>query len=323
MTLQRRHFTFGALAAATCLPAPAQPAWSPTKPVRIVVGPAGGILDVAARQLAERLTPALGQTVMVENRPGAGGILAMDAVKHSAPDGHTIGVTTFVEMTLNPWLYERLPYDPVKDYAPVTVIYSGQILLVAHPSFPGQSMADLLRLAKAEPGKYFYASSGVARPPHIWAERFKHAAGVDITHVPFKSGAPLAQAVLAGEVALAIEGVPALLPHVKAGKLKALAVTGDRRLVALPDVPTFADAGVPGIGLTWVGLVAPAGTPPEAVRRLHEEVARVLQTPELKASYEQAGRVVVGNTPEQFAAMIRSELPEWQPIVKAIGLRPE
>ena len=324
--MDRRQFALGALGVAMAGNSFAQAnadAWSPSKPVRIVAGAAGGILDVVARQLADKLQPALGQAVIVENKAGGGGIVAMEAVKSSVPDGHTIGMTTFVEMTINPWIYDRLPYDPIKDFAPVTVLYSGQIMLAAHPSFPGESLADLIRLAKAQPGKYFYASSGVARPPHVWVERFKATSGIDLTHVPFKGAGPLTQAVLSGEVPLAMEGVPALLPHVKAGKLKALAVTGDRRLVALPDLPTFAEAGVPGIGLTWVGLVAPAGTPAAAIERLNRELVRALQSPEIKAAYEEAGRIVIGNTPEAFTALIRKELPEWGVIVKATGIRPE
>ena len=324
--MDRRQFALGALGVAMAGNSFAQAnadAWSPSKPMHIVAGAAGGILDVVARQLADKLQPALGQAVIVENKAGGGGIVAMEAVKSSAPDGHTIGMTTFVEMTINPWIYDRLPYDPIKDFAPVTVLYSGQIMLAAHPSFPGESLADLIRLAKAQPGKYFYASSGVARPPHVWVERFKATSGIDLTHVPFKGAGPLTQAVLSGEVPLAMEGVPALLPHVKACKLKALAVTGDRRLVALPDLPTFAEAGVPGIGLTWVGLVAPAGTPAAAIERLNRELVRALQSPEIKAAYEEAGRIVIGNTPEAFTALIRKELPEWGAIVKATGIRPE
>ena len=324
--MDRRQFTLSALGVAMAGSSFAEAsanAWSPSKPVRIVAGAAGGILDVVARQLADKLQPAFGQAVIVENKAGGGGIVAMEAVRASAPDGHTMGMTTFVEMTINPWIYDRLPYDPIKDFAPVTVLYSGQIMLAAHPSFPGESLADLIRLAKAQPGKYFYASSGVARPPHVWAERFKATSGIDLTHVPFKGAGPLTQAVLSGEVPLAMEGVSALLPHVKAGKLKALAVTGDQRLVALPDLPTFAEAGVPGIGLTWVGLVAPAGTPAAAIERLNRELVRALQSPEIKAAYEQAGRIVIGNTPEAFTALIRKELPEWGAIVKATGIRPE
>ena len=323
--MDRRYFTPATLGMAMTGSAPAQTTsrWSPSKPVRIISSAAGGIPDVVARQLAEQLAPALGQAVIVENKPGAGSIVAMEAARTSAPDGHTLAITTFVEMTINPWLCERLSYDPVKDFAPVTVLYAGPILLVAHPSFPGETLADLTRLAKAQPGKYLYGSPDMARPPHIWVERFKHTAGIDIGHVPFKGGAPLAHAVLAGDVMLGMEGAPPRLPHVKAGKLKALAVTGDRRLAALPDVPTFAEAGVPGIGLTWVGIVAPAGTPTAAVERIQQEIGRALQSPQIRAAHEQAGRTVVGNSPQASAALIAKELPEWRAIVKATSMRPE
>ena len=225
-------------------------------------------------------------------------------------------------MTINPWMYERLPYDPLNDFQPVVAIYNGQILLAAHPTFPGDSIADVIRLAKAQPGRFFYASSGVARPPHVWMERFASSAGVDLVHVPYKGAGPLVQAVLSGEVPLAMEGAPALLPHVKAGKLKALAVTGDKRLVLLPQVPTFAESGVPGIGLTWVGLVAPAGTPAAVIARLNREVVKILRQDDVKASYEQSGRTIIGNSPSEFEQLIRQELPEWREVVHRTGLRP-
>jgi len=300
----------------------AQEDWTATRPIRIVASAAGGILDIVARQLADPLQRAFGQPIVVENKPGGGGIVAMVTVKNSAPDGYTLGITTFVEMTINPWLYERLPYDPINDFQPVVAIYNGQILLAAHPTFPGDSIADVIRLAKEQPGRFFYASSGVARPPHVWMERFASSAGVDLVHVPYKGAGPLVQAVLSGEVPLAMEGAPALLPHVKAGKLKALAVTGDKRLVLLPQVPTFAESGVPGIGLTWVGLVAPAGTPAAVIARLNREVVKILRQDDVKASYEQSGRTIIGNSPSEFEQLIRQELPEWREVVHRTGLRP-
>jgi tripartite-type tricarboxylate transporter receptor subunit TctC len=183
--------------------------WSPTKPIHLIAGTPGGILDIAARQIADKIAAPLGQAVIVENKSGAGGIVAMEAAARSAPDGHTLVLTTFVEMTVNPWLFEHLPYDPVKDFAPVTMLYAGTILLAAHPSFAADTLADLIRLAKAQPGKFQYGSSGIARPPHIWAERFKLNAGIDIGHVPYNGGAPMVKALLAGEVPLGMEGAPA------------------------------------------------------------------------------------------------------------------
>jgi tripartite-type tricarboxylate transporter receptor subunit TctC len=297
--------------------------WSPQRPVRIITGATGAVLDVAARQVADRMTSPLGQPILVENKPGAGGLAMMDAVARAAPDGHTLGLVTFVELTVNPWLFERVSYDPVRDFAPVTVLYTGPQLLVAHPSMPGQSLGDLVRQVKSEPGRYMYGSSGVARPPHIFMEKFKLAAGIQIAHVPYRGGPPLMQAVIGGEVPLAMEGTSVTVPLVQAGRLKALAVTGDKRLAALPDVPTFADAGVPGIGLAWVAVIAPAGTPPAAVSRLQYEVAEVLKSPQIRNAYETAGRTPIGNTPQELAQWIRRDLAEWRTVVRDAGIKPE
>jgi tripartite-type tricarboxylate transporter receptor subunit TctC len=297
--------------------------WSPQRPVRIITGATGAVLDVAARQVADRMTSPLGQPILVENKPGAGGLAMMDAVARAAPDGHTLGLVTFVELTVNPWLFERVSYDPVRDFAPVTALYTGPQLLVANPSMPAQSLADLVREVKAEPGRYMYGSSGVARPPHIFMEKFKLAAGIQIAHVPYRGGPPLMQAVIGGEVPLAMEGTSVTVPLVQAGRLKALAVTGDKRLAALPDVPTFADAGVPGIGLAWVAVIAPAGTPPAAVSRLQYEVAEVLKSPQIRNAYETAGRTPIGNTPQELAQWIRRDLAEWRTVVRDAGIKPE
>lgn len=323
--MDRRRFIRAATYATGAMlasPALAQARWSPSRPIRIVVGPPASVLDIVARQIAGPLHAALGQPVVVDNRPGGGGIVAMETVKSSTPDGHTLGMTTFVEMAVNPWLYERLPYDPLKDFRPVVALYSGQILLAAHPSFPGETVAGVVRAAREQPGRFFYASSGVARPPHVWMERFKHSAGIDIVHVPFKGAGPLVQAVLSGEVSLAIEGAPMLIPHVKSGKLKALAVTGDRRLVLLPQVPTFGEAGVPGMGLSWVGLIAPAGTPSAAIARLNQEAVRILSRDDVRNTFADAGRTIIGNSPEDFERLVRRDLSEWREVVRSIGLRP-
>ena len=299
------------------------PGWSPQRPVRIITGATGAVLDVAARQIADRMATPLGQPILVENKPGAGGLAMMDAVARAVPDGHTLGLVSFVELTVNPWLFERISYDPVRDFAPVTVLYTGPQLLVAHPSMPAQSLADLIRQVKAEPGRYMYGSSGVARPPHIFMEKFKLATGLQIPHVPYRGGPPLMQAVIGGEVPLAMEGTSVTVPLVQAGRLKALAVTGDKRLAALPDVPTFTEAGVPGIGLAWVALIAPAATPPAAVARLQYEVAQLLKSPEIRNAYESAGRTPVGNTPQELGQWISRDLAEWRTVVRDAGIKPE
>ncbi len=325
--MNRRHHLLGLAAlGASCAPirALAQPAiWSPGRPVRIITGATGAVLDVAARQIADRIAAPLGQPVIVENKPGAGGLAMTEAVARAAPDGHTLGLVSFVELTVNPWLFDRVSYDPIRDFAPVTALYTGPQLLVAHASVPANDLAGLIRLAKAEPGRYMYGSSGIARPPHIFMEKFKLAAGVQLSHVPYRGGPPLMQAVIGGEVPLAMEGSSVTVPLVQAGRLKALAVTGDRRLTSLPDVPTFAEQGVAGIGLAWVALIAPAGTPSAAVTRLQIEVARALQSPEIRTAYELAGRTSIGNTPQELSQWIRRDLADWQTVVRDAGIKPE
>jgi tripartite-type tricarboxylate transporter receptor subunit TctC len=296
--------------------------WSPSKPVRIISpGPPGAILDLAARQLAEKMAGPLGQAVIVENRPSAGGVLAMQTLARSPADGHTLAIASFVELAVNPVLYSEAGYDPVRDFSPVSLLYAGTQLLVAHPTLKVDNLSGLVQAARKQPGTIFYGSSGIARPPHIYIERFKAESGIDLKHVPYKGTPPLVQAILAGEIQLAMEGVPPLLPHLKAGKLKPLAVTGERRLTSLPDVPTFAEMGVAGMTAAWVGIVAPAGTPPDAIHRLNREVAHALESADLKAAYEAGGRQVITGPPEAMADMIRTSIPQWQAVVKAAGIK--
>jgi tripartite-type tricarboxylate transporter receptor subunit TctC len=299
-------------------------AWSPSKPLRIISpGPPGAILDLAARQLAEKIAGPLGQPVIVENKPSAGGILAMQTLARSPADGHTLAIASFVELAVNPILYRDVGYDPIRDFAPVTLLYAGTQLLVAHPALKINNLPGLIQAARAEPGAIFYGSSGIARPPHIYMERFKADSGIDLKHVPYKGTPSLVQAILGGEIQLAMEGVPPLLPHIKAGTLKPLAVTGERRLTSLPDVPTFAEMGVTGMTAAWVGIVAPVGTPPEAIQRLNRELARALEAADLMAAYDAGGRQIITGSPEAMADMIRTGIPQWQAIVKKAGIKAE
>jgi tripartite-type tricarboxylate transporter receptor subunit TctC len=299
------------------------PVWAPTKTVRILSASAGGIPDVAAWQLADKMAPQLQQPVIVENRPGAGGIAMMEAIAKSTPDGHTVGIASFVELVVNPWMFERLSYDPVRDFAPVTILFGSPLLLAAHPSVPANTVAELIGMSRAKPGTLFYGTSGAARPPHFYGERLKSMTGILMTHVPYKGGALLVAAMSSGEVPIGLEGAAALLAHVKAGKLKPLAVTGETRVAALPAVPTFAESGIEGMGMPWVGIVAPAGTPKAAVARLQQEFARALATPEIREANALAGRTTLATAPEKFAEVIRRELPEWRSVIKAAGIKPE
>lgn len=298
-------------------------AWEAQRPVRLITGAAGAVLDITARQLAERLGPALGQPIVVDNRGGGGGIAMMDALARAMPDGHTIGLATFVEMTVNPWLYERLSYDPLKDFVPVSALFTGPQLLVTAAHSPVTDLPALMRAARAQPGKHLYGSSGVARPPHIFMEKFKLAAGIDLPHVPYRGGPPLMQAVMSAEVLVAMEGTPVTAPLVAAGKLRGLAITGPRRLAALPAVPTFAEHGVEGIGLSWVGVFATRGTPDAAIHRLNREIVAALRTPELRQAYAAAGRDPVGNSPDELRQWIRRDLLEWRDVVRSAGIRAE
>jgi tripartite-type tricarboxylate transporter receptor subunit TctC len=311
--------------AVACGPLHAQTSGSagyPSKPVRILTPtPPGGFLDVVGRQLAARLTPALGQPVIVEPKPSAGGMIAMDTAAKSPPDGYTLALCSMGELAVNPSLYERLPYDPIKDFAPVILLFSGPQLLLAHPASQASSVPELIRLARAQPGKLMYGSSGIGFPPHLFTEQFKAIAGIDIVHVPYKGSPAAIAGLLAGEVTVMMEGTDLVVPHVKAGRLRALAVNRDSRLAALPDVPTLDEVGVSGMGRAWVGIVAPAGTPREIVDRLNREFAAALESPDIKAYYEEAGRVTLAGSPDAFAARIREEIPKWRELVKRVGIQ--
>lgn len=299
-------------------------AWSPARPLHIISpGAPGAILDIAARQLAEKLAASLGQPVIVDNKPGAGGVLAMQALAMSPADGHVMAITSFVELAVNPSFYESLGYDPVRDITPISLLYAGALLLVANTTSGIQNFPALVSAAKARPDSLFYGSPGVARPPHIYVERLKAEVGLHLKHVPFKGTPPLLQALLAGEIQVGMEGVPPLLPLVQAGKLIPLAVTGERRLTMLPDVPTFSELGVAGMDAGWVGIVAPAATPAAAVQRLNRAIVQALASPDLKAAYEAGGRQIITGPPGAMADKIAKDIPQWRAIIKASSMKAE
>ncbi|MCM5678984.1 tripartite tricarboxylate transporter substrate binding protein [Schlegelella sp. S2-27] len=302
-------------------------AW-PTKPVRIVVPFApGGTTDILARALAPELGKALGQQFIVENKPGAGGNLGAAEVARSAADGYTLLMGTVGTHGINQSLYPKLPYDPIKDFAPVTLVAGVPNVLVINPAkaeaYKIDSVPDLIRYAKANPGKLNMASSGNGTSIHLAGELFKSLTGTYMVHFPYRGSGPALLDLVGGTMDVMFDNLPSAMPQIKGGKLKALAVTSGARSTALPDVPTIAEAGpVKGYeASSWFGLLAPAGTPPEIVNRLQQETAKALASPELKARLEAQGAIPGGNTPAQFAKMIDAETKKWAGVVKASGAK--
>jgi tripartite-type tricarboxylate transporter receptor subunit TctC len=295
----------------------------PNHVIRLVVPfPAGGTTDILARAAAQKLTESLGQPVVVDNRPGAGGNIGADLVAKSTPDGYTLLMGTVGTHAINPSLYAKMPYDHVKDFVPVVLVAGVPNVLVVNPSLPVNSVADLIKLAKSKPGAINFASSGSGTSIHLSGELFKTMAGVDMTHVPYKGSAPALSDLIGGQVQLMFDNLPSALPQIKAGKLRAIAVTSLNRAPVLPDVPTIAESGLPGFeASSWFGVLAPAGTPAPVVAKLNAEVNKWLQSPEAREQLLAQGAVAAGGTPEQFAAHIRAETEKWAKVVKASGAK--
>lgn len=293
----------------------------PDKPIRMVVPfPAGGTTDILARAVAQKLSESLGQQMIVDNKPGAGGNIGAQEVARAAPDGYTLVMGTVGTHAINPSLYKKMPYDHVKDFAPVSLVASVPNLLVVHPSVPVNSVKELIAYVKANPGKLNFASSGNGTSIHLSGELFKTMTGVQMTHVPYKGSAPAVTDLLGGQVQLMFDNMPSALPHAKGGKLKPLAVTSAKRFPGTPDIPTIAEAGVPGYeASSWFGVLAPAGTPKEIVNKLSTEIAKALKTPEMTKRLEEQGAQAVGSTPEEFAAHIKAETAKWAKVVKESG----
>lgn len=293
----------------------------PSKTVQLITGGAPGtVMDVVARQLAEKLAPLLGQRVIVESKPSAGGIVALETLVHSAPDGHTLALVHMGQMSVAPGLFERLPYDTVNDFAHVGIVFRGPQVLVIHPSVPAGSLSELIALARSR--RMRYGSPGNGTPTHIFMEEFKRAAGIEVEHVPYKG--PASQvAVISGEVDMLLEGAAPLAPHIALGKLRALAVSGLRRLTLLPDVPTFSEQGVNGIETVWVGVVAPRGTPDAIVYHINRALAQVVQLPDIRASFEEAGRYFTLGSPGAMRETIIEEIPRWRTIIERSGIKPD
>jgi len=273
--------------------------------------------------LADYLAKSLRGQFYVENRPGAGQMIGIEAVAHAAPDGYTLLMAAST-LSLNPVMYKNVKYDPVHDFAPVSLVASVPNVLVVHPSVPARTLAELIALAKQKPGQMSYASAGIGTSPHMGMELLKSMAGIDMQHVPFRGTAPAVTEILSGRIPAGLSNTFTAMPLIEGGQLRALAVTGRKRAESMPTVPTVAEAGVPNYeALQWYGLLAPAGTPPEIVERLQAEVAQALKTPEVKERLAGDGAEPVGSTPAEFLALIKDELQKWSDVARAANIQPQ
>lgn len=324
-TFTRRSVLFGAVlvALAVFLSDVVSGQAYPTRPIHIVVpsSPGAGVTDIMARLVGHHLSAGIGQQIAIDNRPGASGILGSEVVSRAAPDGYTLLIAN-VSLVVNPYLYPRIPYDPLKDFMPVTMVNSAPLLLVVHPSIAAKSVTELIAYANSHPGQLNYGSGGLGSTPYLAAELFKSLSGIDALHVPYKGGAPALSDLVGGRLSFMIENMPGTMPYVKAGNLRALAITSPRRSRLVPDLPTMAEAGVPRYEMSgWNGIFAVKGTPPEIVLKLHFEVAKVLRTPEVRQELVALGAEPVGDTPEEFGAFLKADMARWGKIIQEKGIR--
>jgi tripartite-type tricarboxylate transporter receptor subunit TctC len=296
----------------------------PSRPVRLIVAfPPGGSVDAVARVLGPPLSASLGQPVVIENRSGASGNIGTELAARAKPDGTTLVIHT-IPFVANVHLYERMPYDPIADFAPVSLLCASPAVLIVHPSVPARSVGELLQLAKSKPGALNYSAAGAGTNPHIAGELFNMLGNVDIVAVQYKGGGPALVAVLGGEVGITFQNISEAVPHVNSGRLRALGVTSAKRAAALPEVPTVAESGVPGYEFTtWHGVLAPRGTPREIVVLLNEKLRAVLRSPELSARFAQMGLDVIASSPEEFSAHLKSELEKWGKVIRERRMRVE
>ena len=295
----------------------------PTKPIRFVVPyPPGGPLDTVARLLGAKVGEAMGQPVVVDNKPGAGGNIGADIVAKSPPDGHTILMGAVATHAINPTLYKSIPYDAVKDFVPVTQVASTPNVLVVNPSVPANNVREFIAYARANPGKLNFGSGSTGSAGHLAGELFKSMAGVEMAHIPYKGAAPAMQDLVAGQIQLMFDNLASSLGQVRAGKVKALAVTTAKKAALAPELPTIAESGLPGFDIsTWFGIFAPAGTPKAAIDRLHAEFTKALAAPDVREKMPNLGAEPVGSSPEAFAAYIRSEADKYAKVIKASGAK--
>jgi tripartite-type tricarboxylate transporter receptor subunit TctC len=295
----------------------------PTRPVRLIVPfPPGGSTDILARALGQKLAEGLGQPVVIDNRPGAGGSIGADAAAKAAPGGHTLMMGHLGTLAVNPSIYKNLPYDPVKSFAPVSLMAMVPSVLVVNPRVPAANAAELIAYAKANPGKLAYGSAGAGSTSHLTTEYFKLATGTDILHVPYKGVGPMLTDLISGQLSMGLNGAPAVMPHVNSGRLRALAVSGLARLPSLPQIPTLDESGVKGFDASgWYGIVAPAGTSRAVIERLNAEIRRAMRTPDLLARLDNEGAISAPGSPEEFAAFIASEIARWAAVLKRAGIQ--
>ncbi|MEO8443253.1 MAG: tripartite tricarboxylate transporter substrate binding protein [Betaproteobacteria bacterium] len=321
--MRTRLFGAVTLLAATALPLTAFAQTYPDKPIRVIVPvPAGGTPDVVARLVMPGLSNLLGQQLVVDNRGGAGGLIGAELAAKAVPDGYTIFFSSPGSLTILPHLQKQVNYDTLRDFVPVSLVCIGPFLLITHPSVPAKSVQELLALAKAQPGKLNYASAGNGSANHLAMELFKSLAGVNITHIPYKGAPQAVTDLIGGSVNLMFNSIPPAIQHIKAGRLRLLAVSTAKRSPQLPDVPTVSEAGVPGYeSITWFGLLVPAKTPPAIVARLHKELVKVVHAPEMKAQLEHLGYDALGGTPAEFAKFIRAESEKYAKVVKLSGAK--
>ena len=297
-------------------------AW-PTKPIKLVApSTPGDAPDVIARMVADKLSPVLGQQVVVENRPGAGGVVGSEAVAKSPPDGYTLIMGNAGSHGINAAVYSKLPYDIQRDFVPVSQVAMAPNIVVINPGIPANSVAEFIAYAKANPGKLSYASGGNGSSAHMSMELFKSMAGVDIAHVPYKGSTPALTDLIGGQVAIFIGNMPPTVPHVKSGKLRALAVTTKGRSALMPELPTMTEAGLPGYEtVAWFGVFAPAGTPPDIVNRLSVEIGKIARSPEMRDKLVAMGAEPVGGTPEEFKGVVDRDIAKWKPLAQKVGIK--
>ena len=296
----------------------------PNRPIRLIVpSTPGGSVDTLARTIGPKLTERWGQQIIVDNRAGAGGAIAGELVAKSPPDGYLLLLGTIASLATNASLQKKLPYDPVRDFAPVTLVATQNLMLVVHPSVPARTVRELVRFAKSQPGKLSFASAGNGTGSHLSGELFKQLAGVDILHIPYKGVAPAMMDVISGQVAINFPSILSALPHVRSGRARALAVTGAKRTRAAPELPTMQEAGIKDYeSMTWYGIVAPTGTPQDVVTKLSAEVAAILRQPETHERLSKEGADPVGNTPQEFGRFMQSEIEKWRKVIRAAGIQP-